>query len=255
MALDDQDVELGRRPVRRAAMDPETARERLEAARAQRPRPTVPDDDPGPAEPATEAEAPGSGEAWPGVTEQRVAQALLTPPPVEDDDHQVEEIKARAGTAFRDTVEKLERGALRRLGTLKRRATRLETLTDAAEALIGELDQNHQEAIRMVGDDMGLPAWVVILGAVARLADLKELNAGEFNQEWLSKDARASEARKDTVAPTCMMCHLEIPNGRRGQQACCNAHGSGRPEHSPGCPLAEHVLFQGRWTKVRTVPI
>lgn len=134
------------------------------------------------------------------------------------------------------------------LGNL-RRGSRLATLSEAAEALLEELDEAQRDRVRQIADENGWPTWVVVLGAVGRAADLQELASGDMKPEWLNQPERREHA--PGVVAKCERCGAVIPNARRGQSACCNHHGSGHAEHTPGCPLEYMKEFNGAWVDTR----
>ena len=105
-------------------------------------------------------------------------------------------------------------------------------LEEAARVLLSVMEPTHQDQVKDVAHDNGWPVWVVMLGAVARGADGMELNAGEFNPEWLNSPEAVGATPKTAF---CDACGLEIPGARRGQRFCCNGCGSTKP-HTAGCP-------------------
>ena len=113
-------------------------------------------------------------------------------------------------------------------------AERPSTLEAAAGALLSVMDQHHQDQVKDVAFGLTRPAWVIMLGAVARMADNRELPAGEFSPEWLN---RTEDAKPQVSLPRCERCHQEIPGGRRNQRFCCSRHGSDKDAHSEDCPL------------------
>ena len=119
-----------------------------------------------------------------------------------------------------------------KLAVLPHTAVKLPTLEDAADLLLSVMELHHQDQVKDTAIDLRYPKWVIMLGAVGRVADHRELNAGEFAPAWLNRPAGV-EAEPDVRH--CERCHLPIPNARRGQSACCNKHGSGQDAHSDGC--------------------
>lgn len=112
---------------------------------------------------------------------------------------------------------------------------KIASLNEAAECLLNILEPRHKDIVANVALENGFPAWVIILGAVARAADARELHAGDFQPDWLNNPGQVQ------ATPTvihCEHCRLPIPGARRGQVACCNPHGVGKDYHDPGCAAA-----------------
>lgn len=275
MPLDEQDVELGRTPYRARAhaaqLNPDPAnldaalgnltdaaerraadsRDRLhdtiaanEARGLHRTAPPIEED------PTVDTKRPDETDAvlpsFPGE---------LPPQPNAQSGDEIAEIERRKSAGIRRTrevAEGLERGVLQRMPTLGLQGRSLKTLEGAAEVLIAELQPNHQDAIRQVAQEYQMDAWVVILGAVARMADLQELHAGEFEEHW--KNRQGSGATPASAkAEICQMCGGEMPPDpvRRNRQFCCNRHGSDQIEHTEGCALASRKMVQGAWVTGR----
>ena len=165
----------------------------------------------------------------------------------DDDAAAVDAAKAALLPKTKGVAETLERRALQKMPQLVSKGRSLKTLEEAASVLIAELEPNHQDALYQVAYEHSLPAWVVILGAIARMADLQELNAGEFDERWMNREhSRVGTA----VAPkveVCGLCGHVIPGARKSQQFCCNKHGSGQVPHSDGCTLSHVVMVKGQW--------
>lgn len=190
---------------------------------------------------------PPPGVLVPGVS---AAVAALA----ETDDHDIpaedqDEIIRAAKDAFRDyDVERRRKIMAQPVSTL-RKASRIETLTEAATILLAELDPPQRDLILQIAAENTWPPWVVVLGAVARAADLQELMAGEFKPEWMSQ----SEKSEHVIAgdAKCLQCHGAIPNARRGQLYCCSKHGSEQFEHSEDCGLGYRQFLNGSWIDTR----
>lgn len=150
-------------------------------------------------------------------------------------------------------AESLERRVLQKMPAIRAAGRSLKTLEDAADVLIAELQPNHQDALRQVCQEHGLANWVVLLGAAARMADLQELNAGEFEDAWLNRQSARGTATsiKEEI---CQMCGGVLPPDpvRKNRVACCNNHGSNRLDHTAGCALAQRQMVKGSWVTVPT---
>lgn len=276
MPLDPGDIEQGRtvhRPQEHARIlnqgDPENLRAALEnlddaeRSRASEARERLNDR-------IAANEAKGLHRTAPPIEEETVeeppiaqmtaadAAELISPPlahpetasiPTDEADA-IEAVKRAGLRKTRDVAEHLERGALAKLPRLRSAGRSLKTLEEAADALIAELEPNHIDAILQVCQEHGLPNWVVILGAIARMADLQELNAGEFRDEWVNRPSSRVGTSTAPKIEVCQLCAQVIPGARKGQVACCNAHGSGKVEHTAGCPLAHVQMVKGQWTTV-----
>lgn len=107
------------------------------------------------------------------------------------------------------------------------------SLAAAADCLLGVLEPAQRDTCHDVARELNVPPWVIVCGAVARAADLRELHAGDFTSEMLN----TPDAIKPEPAVTaCMRCKLVIPNARRNQMYCCNRCGSDLDPHSTDCP-------------------
>ena len=164
---------------------------------------------------------------------------------------EIERRKTAGIRRTREVAEGLERGVLQRMPVLGLQGRSLKTLEGAADVLIAELQPNHQDAIRQVAQEYQMDAWVVILGAVARMADLQELHAGEFEEHWKQRQGSGATAAS-AKAEICQMCGGEIPPDpvRKNRVACCNRHGSNQVEHTEGCALSALKMVKGRWVTV-----
>lgn len=111
------------------------------------------------------------------------------------------------------------------------------TLDAAADLLLAMMEPAHQDQVRQVADEHSWPVWVLLLGSTARVADQMELHACEMNPDWLNAPRGARPADK-TVMCEFSGCGWLIPHPNRGQRFCCSAHGSDKPWHSDGCPVA-----------------
>lgn len=111
------------------------------------------------------------------------------------------------------------------------------TLDGAAELLLAMMEPGHQDHVRQVADENAWPVWVLLLGSTARVADQMELHACEVNPDWLNAPRAARPADK-VVLCEFPGCGESIPKPGRGQRFCCSAHGSDKPWHSDGCPVA-----------------
>lgn len=127
------------------------------------------------------------------------------------------------------------------------RKSRIQSLTEAAEILLTELDVTQRDRCHDIARDLNVPVWAVLLGAVARAADLQELIAGEMKPEWLNNPDRREVPKQEV----CGTCHFPIPNARRNQAFCCSHHGSEKTEHSPGCVLGHVVMVKGEWVDTK----
>lgn len=206
------------------------------------------------APPIEEEAAESPSQAVPSIEIERGPQA---PQGLMDADAQsgdeaaaIESLKRTGLRKTRDVAEHLERGALAKLPKLRSAGRSLKTLEEAADVLIAELEPNHIDAILQVCQEHGLPNWVVILGAIARMADLQELNAGEFRDEWVNRPSSRVGTSAAPKIEVCQLCGQVIPGARKGQVACCNAHGSGKVEHTAGCPLVHVQMVKGAWVTV-----
>lgn len=280
MPLDEQDVDLGRTPYRARAhaeqLNPDpanldaalgnltdaeqrraaTSRERLndtiaanEARGLHRTAPPI-EEDPAVVDP----ERPNQPTSDPAVSDPPIDRGggPSTTSPAQLEVDEIERRKTAGIRRTREVAEGLERGVLQRMPTLGLQGRSLKTLEGAAEVLIAELQPNHQDAIRQVAREYQMDAWVVILGAVARMADLQELHAGEFEDHW--KNRQGSGATPASAkAEICQMCGGEMPPDpvRRNRQFCCNRHGSEQIEHTEGCALASRKMVTGAWVTVR----
>lgn len=202
-------------------------------------------------EPLVETERPK--DAIPDLPEHLRTTLPPSPPdqPV-DEAAEIERRKTAGMRRTREVAEQLERGFLQKMPGLRLQGRTLKTLEDAAEVLIGELQPNHQDAIRQVAQEYSMDAWVVILGAVARMADLQELHAGEFEDHWKNRQGSGATAASAKVE-ICQMCGGEMAPDpiRKNRVACCNAHGSGKVEHSDGCALSHLKMVAGQWVDAR----
>lgn len=161
-----------------------------------------------------------------------------------DDEVQRAAVKAFLNE-YTQADERLRERILKRpLAGLIRKPGRLETLDEAANILIAELDASQRDRVEEIARENGFPVWVVVLGSVARAADLQELASGEFKPDWLSKGADSTT--KMAGAILCQRCQHEIPNARRGQQFCCSRHGSEKDDHNDDCPLKHIVKVSDR---------
>lgn len=189
-------------------------------------------------------------------------ESAVSDPPTQDDADaaEIERRKAVGIRRTRDVAEGLERGVLQRMPTLRLHGRSLKTLEDAAEVLIAELQPIHQDSIRQVCQEHSMDAWVLILGAVARMADLQELHAGEFEEHWKNRQSAGGTAASAKVE-VCQMCGGELPPDpvRRNRTACCSRHGSGQVQHTQpgestsqpgGCPLRHRQMVKGAWVTV-----
>lgn len=148
---------------------------------------------------------------------------------------------------YKDVDDTMRRKVLKRpLAGLLRKPSRLETLDEAANILIDELDPQQRDRVEEIARENGFPVWVVVLGSVSRAADLQELASGDFKSEWLNKGT-TSDTTKPQAAPKCMHCGFEIPGARRGQQACCSRHGVNQDAHNEDCPIKHVVKIGERW--------
>lgn len=165
------------------------------------------------------------------------------------DDDQSEIINA-AKDSFRAFDEKRRKAILARPVSTLRRATRIETLTEAAHILLAELDAQQRDRVLEISQENSWPPWVVVLGAVARSADLQELLTGDFKEDWLSRPERSEHAAP--AGAKCEVCGGTIPDARRGQRFCCSAHGSEKTWHSEGCALSYLTKTDaGSWIDTR----
>lgn len=164
---------------------------------------------------------------------------------------EIERRKTAGIRRTREVAEGLERGVLQWMPALGLQDRSLKTLEGAADILIAELQPNHQDAIRQVAQEYQMDAWVVILGAVARMADLQELHAGEFEEHWKNRQGTGATPAS-AKAEICQMCGGEIPPDpvRKNRVACCNRHGSNQVEHTEGCALSALKMVKGRWVTV-----
>jgi hypothetical protein len=122
----------------------------------------------------------------------------------------------------------------RRQADEKAEAGKPTTLEAAAEVLLSVLDLPHQDHLKDVAYEMPLPKWVLMLGAVAKACDQRELRNGIFQPMWLNSPEAVLPVK---ATPKCERCGLEIPGGRRGQRFCCSRHGSDQDTHSDDCVL------------------
>ena len=125
------------------------------------------------------------------------------------------------------------------------RRSRIESLDDAVSILMKELEPPIQDALHQISDEQGFPIWVIFLGAVSRAADLRELHAGDYHPNWLNGVSSAGSATASNAQIVCQLCGNVIPGARRGQQACCNRHGSGLAAHSDDCPIRPLAIVRG----------
>jgi hypothetical protein len=184
--------------------------------------------------------------APPAIEDKPVLGENRTDDPIEDIPEAAQgELIDAAKASYTAFDEARRRKVLQRPVAAMRRASRIENLTEAARVLIAELDPRQQEAIDQVATENGWPPWVVVLGAVARSADLQELIAGDMRPEWLNQSDHVEKAAAEVAK--CVRCGGVIPNPRRGQVACCSRHGSGQDEHSDGCALAHLKAVGDGW--------
>jgi len=159
-------------------------------------------------------------------TDKRIRDFLASPPPA------LAPIQSADCSAPAGVTVSAARALLRTFRTPPRGA---QTLDAAARTLLSVLEPEHQDILRNTAQEQQWPLWVLICGAVARACDHRELHAGDYHADWLN----APEGVSPTPATAaCQWCRLDIPNPRRGQEFCCSAHGSGKPDHSLGCPAA-----------------
>lgn len=185
-----------------------------------------------PAAPALSGPEPASQEAADHVTDEEQSELI------------------RAGIeSFRAFDESRRKAIMQRPVSALRGAGRLETLSQAAGILLAELDPGQRDRVLEIAEENGWPPWVVVLGAVARSADLQELLSGEMKPEWLSTPERTE--RVAVGEAKCEACGAAIPGARRGQKFCCSAHGSEKDGHSEGCPCSYMVLTNGSWVDTR----
>ena len=194
----------------------------------------------------------------PGSVEQAVlagetvyGESLIQSAERIDHDTAVIDALKRVGLAkTRELVATRERQGLQRLPAIRASGSRLRTLEEAAEVLIAELEPNHQDAIAQIVLEIGHPNWVIILGAVARMADLQELHAGDFQADWTNRGA--GQTKVTAKQEVCEVCAGLIPPDpvRRGRKFCCSRHGSGQIAHSDDCPNADRQMKMGQWVTV-----
>lgn len=289
MPLDEQDRELGRRPLRAqehaeilqaqapahlrdeahielAVAGVNESRQRRDAEGRQRVQEKIAENEArglhrnAPALEEEAVETPGSEqreqpEPAPADPPVAVAPAPVAPAPAPEPPSDAEAIEAAKVAGLRrvsQVAEGLERKTLQRMPAIRAAGRTLKTLEEAADVLIAELQPNHQDALRQVCDEHGLANWVVCLGAIARMADLQELNAGEFEDAWLNRQTARSGTAASAREERCQMCDGVIPPDpiRKNRVACCNRHGSGQVEHTAGCPLASLQMVKGKWVTV-----
>lgn len=272
MPLDEQDRDLGR-TVHRSIQDPQKqreARERLEdriaANRAMGLDPQAPPIEETAVE--TTPAGPRDFDSIDAATEAfkkayttpdpdiALAPAPVAPPAAPEPASEADAIEAAKSAGLRrvnEIAEALERKTLQRMPELRNAGRSLKSLDDAASVLIAELDLGDRDAIVQVCQEHGLANWVVLLGAVKRMADLQELNAGEFQDSWLNRQTTGGTPAS-SKQEMCVMCGGQIPPDpvRKNRIACCNKHGSGFAEHTAGCPLASLQMVKGKWV---TVPV
>lgn len=133
------------------------------------------------------------------------------------------------------------------------RRSRIESLDDAVSILMKELEPPIQDAIHQISDEQGFPIWVIFLGAVSRAADLRELHAGDYHPNWLNGVSSSGTSSQPRGEVLCQLCGNVIPEARRGQQACCNRHGSGLAGHSDTCPIGTLPVVRGFTGKIAII--
>lgn len=156
----------------------------------------------------------------------------------------------RAGVeAFREFDVARRTRIMRQPVSALRRGNRIENLTQAAMILLAELDEAQRDAVLEIARENSWPVWVVMLGSVARSADLQELASGEMSDKWLNTPEKSEHVALSD--PKCQRCGGTIPGARRGQAFCCNRHGSGLDQHNDDCKVA-YMVFNGQsWIDTR----
>lgn len=178
------------------------------------------------------------------------AEGVPDPDPRQEGDR-IDTVLSRATARVAERHEAAQRRALQALPRILRAGSRERTLEESAEILIAELQPGEQDSIRNVMQDDQLPNWAILLGAVRRIVAINELNAGDFDPDWLSRDPRQPTAGR-ARAEICQTCGGEMPPHPvlRNRVACCNKHGSGFIDHTEGCALAHRQMRAGQWVTV-----
>lgn len=243
--VDDALAGVAEAQQRRLAEGQDHVRARISEHTARGLNPSAPAEDPEAAKLAEEIPPLTSAPQW-----VRDPAAVL-PMALQDDDAEIARMKGAGMAKVREVADTMERQVLQRMPSIKASGGKLRSLEEAAEILISELEPNHQDEIHQLVAESGLAPWVIILGATARMADLKELHAGEFNPEW-SNRAPGGGRPASVKEQKCQMCGGVLPaDARRGAVACCNNHGSEKVTHSEACPLSWLEMRQGRWVDTR----
>ena len=182
----------------------------------------------------------------------RAGPGLPLVPDAEADQTEQAEI-AQATAAFGQWDRTRRERILRKpLGALRR--SRIDSLREAADVLLAQLQPNQSDRVREIAEENGWESWVVVLGAIARAADLQELAAGEMDPEWLNNPGKVDASVR--AQPKCVRCGHEIPNARKGQVACCSLHGSDKDLHSEGCTLSAIMkIHDGTWVDTRRIAV
>lgn len=240
---------------RRQADGKERIASRIEEHRARGLDPSAPPEDPAAAVLAEDDSMAGAASP-PSITPTVIHQdetsfVVDMGPGPGNETAEIERLKAAGMAKTREVADTLERRVLQRMPQIAQAGGKLRSLEEAAEILIGELQPNHVDAIRQVCLEHTLEPWVVILGALARMADLQELHTGEYDPSWTNR-APGGTRPASIKEQRCEVCQGVLPtDARRGQRYCCSFHGSNRLDHSPpemgGCSLSHLQMVGGKW--------